>query len=71
MARRDDDSPITSQREREAGRLLDDGFDDDEAMAVAEVADYDDDAIQTAEEAAMHLTDPPSFDDSDGYVDED
>ena len=51
------DNSITGARERHAGRLIGDPFDDDEATAVADESDDDgyDDAFQSSEEAAMHL----------------
>ena len=66
------DNSVTSARERGAGRLISEPFDDDEATAIAEESEDDDsdDAYISGEEAAMHLTDPPPFDDSDGYLDD-
>ena len=63
------DNSVTGARARGVGRLLGDAADDDEAMAVADEGDdEEDDASLSAEELAMHLTRAPSFDANDGYV---
>ena len=81
-ARRENPDRWASKWEGEVGALVDDGGADTEADAVAtearderdplgrDVTAQDLGEIQPAEEAAMHLTDPPPMgdDDGDGYV---
>lgn len=64
------DNSVTGARARGVGRLLGDAAqEDDEAMAVADEGDDEEDnANLSAEELAMHLTRAPSFDADDGYV---
>lgn len=63
------DSRVTGERERAAGRLLDDAWGHGDSMAIAEEGDdIEDDANLAAEEQAMHLTKAPGFDADDGYV---
>ena len=74
MANRNDDEGRMGQFVRPG-----DGSSDDEADEVAQLLQDDGaprygadrDEVVPAEEAAMHITDPPEMHDSDGYLEED